>query len=208
MAKTHSWGPRAPDILARVAASSRQSWRRPDIERLFEVRRATAQMLMKLTGGLHLVGATHLVDRSSLVAFLEEVLEAPTVAEGVARRWLAAEPAPDGRGLRQLHTALPADLQSIMARHLPPAIAFHPGSLVITGADSTAILENLVLLAQALQNDLATIQAMLDPPPQTPSVEQDELRAMFARLREDEHTWQLARSQANAADSAESSHPR
>jgi hypothetical protein len=192
MAKTHSWAPRAPEILARVTASSRQSWRRPDIERLFEVRRATAQTLMKLIGGLHLVGATHLVDRSSLVAFLEQVLEAPTVAEGVARRWLAAEPAPDRRGLRQLHTALPADLHSIMARHLPPAIQFEPGSLV-TGADSTEILEHLVLLAQALQNDLATIQTMLDPPPKTPSVEQDELRAMFARLREDEHAWQLAR---------------
>jgi hypothetical protein len=120
MAKTHSWAPRAPDILARVAASSRQSWR----------------------------------------------------------------------------------------RIVPPAIQFEPGSLVITGADSAEILEHLCLLAQALQNDLATIQTMLDPPPQTPSVEQDELRAMFARLREDEHAWQLARSQANAADSAESSPPR
>ncbi len=58
-------------------------------------------------------------------------------------------------------------------------------------------MENLCLLAQALQNDLATIQAMLDPPPQTPSVEQDELRALFGRLREDEHAWQLQRSQAN-----------
>jgi hypothetical protein len=36
---------------------------------------------------------------------------------------------------------------------------------------------------------------MLDPPPKTPSVEQDELRAMFARLREDEHAWQLAHQQ-------------
>jgi hypothetical protein len=49
-----------------------------------------------------------------------------------------------------------------MARHLPPAIQFQPGSLVITGADSTEILEHLCLLAQALQNDLATIQTMLD----------------------------------------------
>jgi hypothetical protein len=196
MAKTHSWAPRAPEILARVQASTRQSWRRPDLERLFEVRRATAQTLMKLIGGLHLVGATHLVDRSSLVAFLEEVLTAPTVADGIARRWLAAEPAPDGRGLRQLHTALPADLHSMMARHLPPSIQLQPGSLVITGAGSTEILENLVLLAHALQNDLGTIQTMLDPPPQRPSVEQDELRAMFARLRDDEHAWQLARQRA------------
>jgi hypothetical protein len=177
MAKTHSWAPRAPGILARVQASSRQSWRRPDMERLFEVKRATAQTLMKLIGGLHLVGATHLVDRSSLLAFLEEVLAAPSVAEGVARRW-------------------PADLHSIMARHLPPSITLQPGSLVITGAGSTEILENLVLLAQALQNDLATIQTMLDPPPTVPSVEQDELRALFARLRDDEHAWQLARQRA------------
>jgi hypothetical protein len=193
MAKTHSWAPRATEILARAQAASRQSWRRPDIERLFEVKRATAQTLMKLIGGVHLVGATHLVDRSSLVAFLEDVLDAPTVADGVARRWLAAEPAPDGRGLRQLHTDLPPDLHSIMARHLPPAIALQPGALVITGADSTEILEHLCLLAQALQNDLATIQTMLDPPPTVPSVEQDELRAMFARLRDDENAWQLAR---------------
>ncbi len=193
MAKTLSWAPRAPDILARVAGSTRQSWRRPDIERLFEVRRATAQTLMKLIGDLHLIGGTHVLDRSSLLAFLEEVLAAPSVAEGVARRWLALEPVPDGRGLRQLHTALPPDLHSIMARHLPPTITFQPGSLVISGASSTEILENLVLLAQALQNDLATIQAMLDPPSRAPSVEQDELRAMFARLREDEHAWQLAR---------------
>ncbi len=132
-------------LLTRVQASSRQSWRRVDIERLFEVKRATAQTLMKLIGGLHLVGATHLVDRSSLLSFIEEVLTAPTVAE----------PAPGGRGLRQLHTALPPDLYSIMARHLPPAIQLQPGSLVITGADSTEILENLVLLAHALQNDSA-----------------------------------------------------
>jgi hypothetical protein len=51
------------------------------------------------------------------------------------------------------------------------------------------------LLAKALQNDLATIQTMLDPPPKTPSVEQDELRAMFARLRDEELAWHLARQQ-------------
>jgi hypothetical protein len=43
MAKTHSWAPRAPEILARVQASTRQSWRRVELDRLFEVRRATAQ---------------------------------------------------------------------------------------------------------------------------------------------------------------------
>jgi hypothetical protein len=83
-----------------------------------------------------------------------------------------------------------------MARHLPPTITLQPGSLVITGANATEILENLCLLAHALQNDLGTIQAMLDPPPKTPSVEQDELRAMFQRLREDEHAWAV-RSPAN-----------
>jgi hypothetical protein len=85
---------------------------------------------MKLIGGLHLVGATHLVDRSSLLAFLEEVLAAPTVAEGVARRWLAAEPAPDGRGLRQLQTTLPAPTpprgRTSLAAHTPANLS--PGA--------------------------------------------------------------------------------
>jgi hypothetical protein len=35
-----------------------------------------------------------------------------------------------------------------MARHLPPTITLQPGSLVITGAHSTEIFENLVLLVR------------------------------------------------------------
>jgi hypothetical protein len=196
LAKTISWAPRAPEIRNHVEHSTRQTWRRPDIERLFEVRRATAQTLMKLIGELHLVGSTHVLDRSSLVAFLDEVLAAPTVTEGVRRRWLAVEPAPDGRGLRQLPTSLPPELHSIMARDLPPGITFAPGLLQISGATSVEILENLLLLAQALQNDLASVEALLDPPPAPQPVEDNELRSLFDRLRQDEQAW-LRQRQAN-----------
>jgi hypothetical protein len=194
MAKSISWASRAPGIWNRIQASSRQSWRRGDIKRLFEVKRATAQTLIKLIGEVHLVGGTHVLDRSSLLGFLEEVLAAPTVAEGVARRWLAAEP------LRA------AAASASCTPHCPPtsnrswpAICHLPSRSNPARSSSPAPARDLWrnrLLAQALQNDLGTIQTMLDPPPRAPSVEQDELRVMFARLRQDERAWQLARQRA------------
>ncbi len=134
----------------------------------------SAQTPIKLIGDLHLVGGTHLLDRSSSLPSLRKSSPHPPSPQASCAAGSPPKPAPDGRGVCHLHTALPADLQSMMARHLTPTIQLQPGALVITGADSTEIFENLCLLAQALHNDLATIQTMLDPPPKTPSVEQDE----------------------------------
>src|ERR1700731_4232666 len=83
MAKTISWSDRAYNIRERVSRSTTQTWRRRDIERLFEVKRASAQNLMKLIGNVQTIGSTHFLDRSSLLQFLDEAVAAEHVSETV-----------------------------------------------------------------------------------------------------------------------------
>jgi hypothetical protein len=186
MAKTISWSDRAYNIRERVSLSTTQTWRRRDIERLFEVKRASAQNLMKLIGNVQTIGSTHFLDRSSLLAFLDEAVAADRVSETVARRQLLTEPPPSTTGAKGIKFSIPQDLRSVMAKDLPANIQLAPGSLLIQGNDAIDIVRSLYLVAQALQNDLHTMQALLDPPPPTPKVESDEIRSMFERLRAEE----------------------
>jgi hypothetical protein len=186
LAKTISWSDRAYNIRERVSQSTTQTWRRRDIERLFEVKRASAQNLMKLIGNVQSIGSTHFLDRSSLLAFLDEAVAADHVSETVARRQLVAEPPPSTKRARGLKFSIPQELRSIMAKDLPANIQLAPGSLLIRGSNAMDIVRSLHLLAQALQNDLHNMQALLDPPPPTPQVESDEIRLMFERLRAEE----------------------
>src|ERR1700692_444005 len=113
MAKTISWSDRAYSIRERVQRSTIQTWRRRDIELLFELKRASAQNLMKLIGNVQTIGSTHFLDRSSLLQFLDEAVAAERVAEAVARRQLVTEPPPSRRAIK---FSLPADLRSVMAK--------------------------------------------------------------------------------------------
>jgi hypothetical protein len=73
-----------------------------------------------------------------------------------------------------------------MAKDLPSNIEVSAGSLRIRGADAMEIVRSLHLVAQALQNDLDTMQSLLDPPVPQPQVDDSEIRSMFERLRADE----------------------
>ena len=44
------------------------------------------------------------------------------------------------------------------------------------------MLESLALLAQAMQNDLVQVQAIVDPPVTPPHLEDDALRSFFFEL--------------------------
>jgi hypothetical protein len=186
MAKTISWTDRAYSIRERVSRSTTQTWRRRDIENLFEIKRASAQNLMKLIGNVQSIGSTHFLDRASLLQFLDEVISADRITDAVARRHLVAEPPPSRKGQRVLKLSLPRDLRSVMARDLPSNIQFSAGSLLIRGGDAMEIVRCLHLIAQAFQNDLDTMQSLLDPPAPQPQVDDQEIRSMFERLRADE----------------------
>jgi hypothetical protein len=65
-------------IRERSAQARTETWDRVDIEELFGVGRATTQTLMKAIGDVQPVGGAHLVERSSLLGFLDAMIAAPT----------------------------------------------------------------------------------------------------------------------------------
>lgn len=171
MSKPISWSNRLHEIRDRVRRSKLQSWNRREIEALFEIKRASAQNLMKAIGGLHNVGGTHLVDSEAILAFLERSIASENLSKTVQESRLDAGPAPRPQ---RITFTLPPELRSVMSDDLPANISFEPGRLTITGADSVEVIEGLYLLAQAMQNDLVSIQARLDlPPASTPNIDND-----------------------------------
>jgi hypothetical protein len=174
------WSRELYSIRERAAHARTETWGRLDIEELFGVGRVTAQTLMKAIGEVQPVGGTHFVERSSLLSFLDSMMDAPDFDQAYRSRVLEADAPPSPKLLR---VALPSDLRSIMLRDLPENISLSPGRLEITAESAVAMLESLALLAQAMQNDLAQVQAVLEPPARPPDVEDDDLRAFLAELR-------------------------
>ncbi len=189
MPKPISWSDRAYEIRERVKHSHLQTWRRQDLETIFEIKRASVQSLMKVIGDIHTIGATHFVERASLLAFLDEAVQADRVGDVVSSRQIAPEPVPSKQRLQDLKVPLPEDFKSLMAKDLPANIQLSSGSLRIEGEGAIDILQGRYLLAQAFENDLDTMRALLDPPLPPPKVEDDELREMFDRLRQEETIW-------------------
>ena len=183
MAKPISWAIRAHEIRDRVRRATADVWSRQDLEELFEVKRVTAQSLMRSIGEVQYIGGTHFVGRDVLLGFLDEMVKADNIASALQTRLLQAEPPPRPR---KLANPLPQEHKSIMLKDLPASIELSPGRLVITGSDSFEIIRGLHLLAQALQNDLESVQQSLDPPPTPPAVEDGDLRRLFEQLRADE----------------------
>jgi hypothetical protein len=186
MARRISWRDRIPEIRRRVENSVVETWSRRDIERTFEIKRAAALLLLRAIGEVQNVGGTHLVARAALLSFLEgmEQAEDPEVAQ--REKMLLAEPAPRPRFLK---FTLPEELRSVMVRDLPMEISLSPGRLEIVGENAEQILERLVLLSKALQNDLGTAAEMLNPPPPPSKVQDEDLTALFSELRQRERAF-------------------
>jgi hypothetical protein len=180
MARPVKWSRDLYPIRDRAAHSRTETWARKDIERLFDIGRASAQSLMKAIGEVQAVGGAHFVERSSLLAFLDEMIQADSVEEAMRKRLLEADAPPSPKPLR---IALPADLRSVMLRDLPENIKLTPGRLEITAPDTIGMLENLALLAQALQNDLDSAQATWDPVRDSIAHEDADLKAFVLQLR-------------------------
>jgi hypothetical protein len=180
MARPVKWSRDLHLIRERAAHARTETWGRVDIERLFDVGRATAQTLMKAVGEVQPVGGAHFVERTSLLSFLDAMIDAPDFDQAFRSRVHEADAPPSPKPLR---VALPSDLRSIMLRDLPGNISLSPGRLEITADSAVAMLESLALLAQALQNDLGQVQAIWEPAAEPPEVEDDDLRAFLAELR-------------------------
>ena len=179
MARPVKWSRDLHPIRERAAGSRTETWARSDIERLFDVGRASAQSLMKAIGEVQTVGGTHFVNRASLLLFLDEMIAADSVEAALRNRLLEADRPPSPKPLR---VSLPADLRNVMLRDLPDTIRLCAGRLEIDAPTTEAMLESLALLAQAMSNDLGSVQNALEPP-EPFRVEDDALSSFLDRLR-------------------------
>lgn len=183
MARPVKWSRDLHAIRERAVHSRTETWSRVDIERLFTVGRATAQILMKAIGEVHTIGAAHFVDRPSLLSFLNAMIEAPSVNEALRTRILEADPPPKPKTMR---ISLPGNLRNAMMPDLPPNIILGPGRLEIMAETAEAMLESLMVLALTMQNDLNRFAAALEPPRDPRPVEDEDMRKLLDRLRADE----------------------
>ena len=182
MARPVKWSRDLYPIRERARHARTETWSRKDIEELFGVGRATAQMLMKAVGEIQPVGGAHFVERPALLSFLNAMIAAPSVEEGLRSRRLEAEPPPKAKPLR---VSLPGDLRSIMLPDLPLNIRLAPGRLEIEAPTAIAMLESLLTLALIMQNDLDRFQAAVESPSRPPDIQDDDLCDLFDRLRRD-----------------------
>jgi hypothetical protein len=180
MARPVKWSRDLHLIRERASHARTETWGRIDIERLFEVGRATAQNLMKTIGEVQPLGGAHFVERASLMNFLDAMIAAPDFDQALRARMRQADAPPASKPLR---ISLPHDLRSVMVRDLPSNISLATGRIEITANSAVLMLESLAILAQAMQNDLLQVQAIIEPPSAPPRIEDDELRSLFAELR-------------------------
>ena len=180
MARPVKWSRDVHPIRERAARSQTETWSRQDIERLFEISRASAQNLMKAIGEVQVVGGAHFVDRASLLKFLDQMVAADSIDEALRSKHESAEPVTRSSKLR---ISLSGDLRRATLKDLPETIALSPGEIRVTGANAERVLEGLLLLAQVMQNDLDSVRARLDFPVGSQPVDED-LRTLFASLRQ------------------------
>ncbi|RZU29056.1 hypothetical protein [Edaphobacter modestus] len=170
-------------ILSTVRNSKIETWTRANVEWAFCVSRGSAQTIVKAVGDVQDLGGKHVVSRSSLLAYLEAMINADDLHLAHKTRLDTYEPVPKVKGLQ---IKVPDDLRTIMVRDLPPEVTLEPGRIEILGANSEMLVERLLLLAMALQNDLETAAQRMDPPRRHSERIDDELRAMFQDLAERE----------------------
>jgi hypothetical protein len=172
--------------------SKLETWDRKAIENLFDVRRVSAQSLMRAIGELSNVAGAHLTARASLLEFLDYVLAAddPELAVRV-RIDTAAAPPPQKKGFM---LPVPDEYKSVRLANLPKSIVVRPGELTIRGAHAFEILQSLAVLARALENDPDSFVQTWNPAPMTVVREPTELELMIRDLEITEATRAHTRS--------------
>ncbi len=179
MARPLKWSRDLHPIRERASHSRTETWSRQDMQDLFGIGVSSAQTVMKAVGQVATVGGAHFVERSALLAFLDQMIQVPSVEEEMRLRLAEAEPVPRPKTLR---ITLPPDLRNAMMPDLPSNIVLEPGRLEVRAESALAMLESLVTLAMVMQNDLDRFQAAIEPRSTRAGVD-DELRSLFTQLR-------------------------
>lgn len=160
-----SWFLRVPEILAELESLAVPFLDRPTVERLFLVRRRRANQLMTRFGGFQ-VGRTFLVDRNQLMEWLHAVADGRDFdleRRRHARLLQSLEEARKVQAARRVRVPAPPEAHSREIQDLPPGIQLRPGELYIQFSGAEDLLRQLVQLSQAIMNDYARFEALVQP---------------------------------------------
>jgi hypothetical protein len=185
VARKIKWRHDLHSILEQVRRSRTESWTRVDIEQLFNVSRASAQSIVRAVGDVTVLGTLHTISRTSLLGYLESLIQSDNIELSHRERVMNVDPAPRRKAIT---VSVPAEMRSIMVRDLPPEVHLEAGRIEVTGTTVEQIVERLVLLGLALQNDLPTATDMLVPPKAAPAATDSDLRRLLLDLRAREQT--------------------
>ena len=160
------WIERLPDLLAEVQNTAAPLWwDRPAIERLFGLRRRQAIALLH-TLGAEPVGTGLVIDRSTLIRFLENPRFGHRYDEmqsRSARVTLALGEARRDRNAHRVTIPVAASPEGIDFAGLPAGIDLQVRCLTVHFETQTQLLEKLFALSQAILNDYATFETALAP---------------------------------------------
>jgi hypothetical protein len=164
MPKLPHWYRRVPDILRELKTHGMPPiLDRPAIEGLFAVRRRQAIRLLNAANGYQ-VGKTFIIDRRSLIDYLEGIEKSGAAPEARARKqrvaFALAEAAQYAQAQRVQVRTSPDALQRRPA-DLPAAIdLIAPGKLQISFQSAEDLLAQVVELAAAAANDFHAFQKL------------------------------------------------
>lgn len=160
------WLPRIEEILHTLRASSSDHFSRQEIEKLFEVQRRAALLLMKSVGSSQ-QGAHSVVLKSDLLAWVEEIER--TEAQELVRRqhaldeiareseqWKAVRGHASALNKPLVQFPIVEEIAQAEFSQLPEGIAVTPGKITISfdPAEPEELCEKLYALSKALVNDL------------------------------------------------------
>lgn len=186
MARPVSWLKRLPEIRRSVEGSARSHWDRSALEQLFQIQTRTANDLMKILPRVAAPGRAFMVDRNTLVKFLDACQEADAGEEMARRR-----KAPEKISRRKPRTLVLKDLVTdgrLIA--LPANITLERGRLEVTFRTVVELCESLAMVAGSIRNDEDAFVEMYEvqhgPTEAQLKAEHDkkEVQKLFAHLRE------------------------
>ena len=152
-----SWYIRVPDILGRLRAATAPPFLdRPAMEQLFRVSRRQAIRLMGCSNGYQ-IGKTFLVERQSLIKFLEGIETSGAAAQARIRKQRvlsALNEVANQTAARRIQIRTDPPSFDRRPSDLPTAIEIlEPGKLQITYNGAEDLLARIVELAASATND-------------------------------------------------------
>jgi hypothetical protein len=164
-----SWIHRIPEMIEALELVVADRIDRQTIENLFDLRKTAAFHLLRRLGAER-CGHSLVIPRARLMARLRELQEHPDWRwererhEHIRERIDDLHPSPR-RSLVPLNNALRQQIDQVTIAGLPNTIQFAPGRLSICCRNMEHLVDQLVLLAKALDSDYEGMQLRVESAP-------------------------------------------